>query len=334
MPADSPRNAITRQWELLKHLPSSAPGKSAAELTRVLADAGYMVTKRTVERDLEALEALFPITHGESAPFDWHWVKGGAFGVMGLSTSDALSLNLLQRFLKPILPAAMTRQLEPTFALAERKLATIEHSNPLGRWPQKVAAVDASLPVVPPTIHPAALQTVQEALLAEEQLAVQYVNARGEAKTQTLHPLGLVQCGSITYLIATAFKDAKVRLYAMHRMESAKRLHEPARIPDGFTLKAFIDAGGMQLGDGPTIRLKAWVSSELGKQLADTRLTENQRLEPVANGFIFTATLPDSWRLSWWILSKTGSIEVLAPKELRQNIGARIQTAATRYVTP
>ena len=44
MPSDSSRNTLTRQWELLKLLPSHRPGKTAAELTRDLAELGYKVT--------------------------------------------------------------------------------------------------------------------------------------------------------------------------------------------------------------------------------------------------------------------------------------------------
>lgn len=334
MPSDSAQRAIARQWELLKLLPSNAPGKSAAELKLALDFAGYDVTKRTVERDLQALSVEFSITHGESVPFEWHWLSRDAFRMLSLSTSDALSLNLLQRFLKPLLPAATTRLLDAAFDLAEQKLAAIAQSNALGRWAQKVAAVDASLPVIPPSIHPEALQTVQEALLADEQVEVQYENTQSKQTIQTLHPLALVQCGSITYLIATAFKSPKIRLYAMHRVTAAKRRYEAASKPANFSLQAFIEAGGMQLGDGPMIHLKAWVSPELGRQLADTRLTENQLLQEVPDGFIFTAVLPDSWRLSCRILSKTGSIEVLFPEELRQKIGQRIRTAAARYENP
>ena len=332
MPADSPRNAIARQWELLKQLPSGAPGKSAANLNMYLAGAGYGVTKRTVERDLEALEALFPITHGDEPPFDWHWVKGGAFGVMGLSTTDALSLHLLERFLRPILPAAMTRQLEPMFAQASNKLAAQKDSNTLGRWAAKVAVVAPSLPVIPAPVDAVAMQAIQESLLAEETVSVNYLRSGAQApRAQTLHPLGLVQCGPIMYLVATAFDYPNPRLYAMHRVQAAKRLHEPARVPPGFSLQGFIDDGGLQFGDSRRILFKAWVSSMLAGQLRDSRLTQNQSLEPSSDGFVLSATLPHSWRLRWWILSKTGDIEVISPKALRQEIGEFLQAGAARY---
>ena len=332
MPSNSPRNAITRQWELLKLLPSGSPGKSAGDLKQALADGGYVVTKRTVERDLEALETLFPIMHGETPPFDWHWVKGGAFGVLGLSTADALSLHLLKQFLKPILPVAMTRQLDPMFELAGSKLNAQKDGNALGRWATKVAVVSPNLPTIPASIDATVMQAIQEALLAEEKIAVDYVSSgKPFARAQTLHPLGLVQSGSITYLVATAFHYPAPRLYAMHRMRSAKRLYESATVPPGFSLQRFVDDGGMQFGESRRVRFKAWVSPMLAAQLADTRLTDNQQLEPSDDGSVLTATLPRSWRLRWWILSKSGDIEVLAPADLRKEIADLLAEAAARY---
>lgn len=333
MPASSPRNAITRQWELLQHLPSSSPGKSAAKLRLLLQSAGYEVTKRTVERDLEALEQLFPITHGGDATYDWHWVKGSAFGVMGLSTTDALSMHLLQRFLSPILPTALTQQLEPLFELAATKLSAQKDNNTLGRWSGKVAVVQPNLPVIAAPIDTAAMQTVQEALLAEEQISVDYLRADGQvSKPQPLNPLGLVQCGAITYLVATGFNYPTPRIYAMHRMRQATRLYLPAVIPEGFSLQGFIEDGGLQFGAVRQIELTAWVSPMLAAQLRETRLTDNQQLaEAPNNGFELTASLPYSWRLRWWILSKTGDIEVLAPTELRAEIADMHRAAVRRY---
>jgi len=205
--------------------------------------------------NLEALEALFPITWGETAPFDWHWVKGGALGVTGLSTADALSLNLLERFLRPILPTAMTCQLQPMFKFAADKLSAQSGGNSLSRWATKVAVVAPNLPTVPAAIDAATMQVVQEVLLAEEQVAVEYVSSgKPTARSQTIHPLGLVQSGSITYLVTTAFQHQSPRLYAMHRVRSAKRLHEPATIPPGFSLQGFIDEGGLQFGEIRKVR--------------------------------------------------------------------------------
>ena len=50
---------LGRQWELLSIIPTRGLGKSAAELTQVLEDRGFQVSKRTVERDLNDLSLVF-----------------------------------------------------------------------------------------------------------------------------------------------------------------------------------------------------------------------------------------------------------------------------------
>jgi predicted DNA-binding transcriptional regulator YafY len=60
-------------------------------------------------------------------------------------------------------------------------------------------------------------------------------------------------------------------------------------------------------------------------------LAENQQLQVAPNGFTLTASLPYSWRLRWWILSKTGDIQIMEPQELRTEIGELLRSAASHY---
>jgi predicted DNA-binding transcriptional regulator YafY len=167
-----------------------------------------------------------------------------------------------------------------------------------------------------------------------EQVEVSYLRADAEApKTQTLHPLGMVLCGPTTYLVASAFRHTSPRLYAMHRVREARRLYAPAKLIPGFSLQTYIDDGGLQFSDGQRIRFKAWISQRLGAVMADAKLDAGQKLEPIEGGFLLKATVPSSWKLRWWILSKTGDIEVLAPLELRAEIGASLTAASTLYTS-
>lgn len=333
MPANASPNATTRQWELLQLIPSSSPGVTASGLVQSLRGLGHDVSKRTVERDLVALERLFPLTHGESEPFDWQWIPGHRFSVLGLSSTDALSLHLMARYLRPILPITMADQLAPLFALAASKLRAQHDQNTAGRWATKVAIDPPALPVIPPAIPADIMQTVQAALLADETIQVDYERADGQLRVKTLHPLGLVLCGPIMYLVAATISQPEPHNYAMHRVRTAQRLYEAAQVPDGFSLQNYIDAGGLKFGDNLQIKLKVRVSRMLAQQLRDTRLADDQQMESTDDGFTLTATLADSWRLRWWLLSKTEDIEVLEPISLRQVIGHQLRTATARYST-
>ena len=72
--AATTRSTLARQWELLKLLPSRAPGASASELQGRLQASGFSASKRTVERDLTELSRLFPIQcNSKGVPYGWYW---------------------------------------------------------------------------------------------------------------------------------------------------------------------------------------------------------------------------------------------------------------------
>ena len=74
MPFTTTRATLSRQWALLRQLPSRSPGITSAELVWRLRDVGFSVSKRTVERDLNELSLIFPLERNDkSIPFGWHW---------------------------------------------------------------------------------------------------------------------------------------------------------------------------------------------------------------------------------------------------------------------
>lgn len=331
MPSDSPLNAVARQWELLTLLPSAAPGKSAAELSVDLAHAGYTVSRRTVERDLDGLQNRFPINRGEEQPFRWYWATG-RMQVLGMSMTDAFALHQLHVFLEPLLPAAMRTQVKALGDLARKKLLEQRESNQLARWSSKIAAIPSGVPVIPPSIDVGVLEVVQAAILAEEKIRASYVRSNGTIATdRVLNPLGLVLSGSITYLVASAPDRPEAHSYPLHRMNKAVRSYESAVVPSGFSLQGFIEAGHMQFGVQRPIQLEAWVTRVLAAQLADTRLAPNQTLQEVEDGALIRVQINYTWRLKWWILSKTGDIEVRAPADVREEIAGILRAGAKAY---
>ncbi len=97
LPFATTRATLSRQWALLRQLPSRSPGITSAELVWRLRDVGFTVSKRTVERDLNELSLIFPLERNDkSIPFGWHWsanVAGelrGNFDLQGYLRGDSL----------------------------------------------------------------------------------------------------------------------------------------------------------------------------------------------------------------------------------------------------
>lgn len=331
MPAKT-LQAVTRQWELLKRLPSRPPGKTARELADSLAQGGCQVSKRTVERDLNELERLFPIDcNDRGTPYGWHWLEDAHFDLPGLTLAEAMSTRLLEDYLKPLLPASIMGTLLPRFREAKKKLQAMP-GNPMNGWADKIRVVTPGLNLLPPRIEPDVQETVYEALLADEQVKAMYHSIHKEqASAMELHPLGLIQRGPVTYLVATVFDYENVRLFAMHRIKEAKRLSRPCRRPENFSLDAYLATGASDFGDGEHIRFKAVVNGYLADRLRETPLSEDMELMKQENGCLLTCSLIASWQLHWWILSQGDEIEVLEPKGLRQSIAQTLRDAAGVY---
>ena len=333
MPKKSHHQAIGRLLEILKRLPTRGPGISARELTDWLTDEGFEVSKRTVERDLSALAVHFQLVYNDkSVPYGWRWMSDAVTEFPALTVADAMSLHLVEDLLAPLLPAALLDSLRPRFRQARKKLDSLSKEHPNSRWLDKVRHVPPTLPLLPPKIVEGVLATVQEGLLTDRQLEIGYQRPGDEeAMTLRLHPLGLVQRGPVTYLVATAYTYTDVRLYAVHRITGASVQPEPAHRPDGFSLDDYIAQGALQFGDGRTIQLKARVSPWLADILTETPLTADQQLEPVGEELRLTATITDSWQLRWWILSQGQGITVLEPEALRKEIGGELRKCLANY---
>jgi predicted DNA-binding transcriptional regulator YafY len=97
LPFATTRATLSRQWALLRQLPSRSPGITSAELVWRLRDVGFTVSKRTVERDLNELSLIFPLERNDkSIPFGWHWSANalgelrGNFDLQGYLRGEAL----------------------------------------------------------------------------------------------------------------------------------------------------------------------------------------------------------------------------------------------------
>lgn len=143
-------HALARQWEILKTLPNRGPGITVRELADKIFEAGFSVTKRTIERDLTELSALFPLMHNDKGtPRGWHWMPGADADLPGLTLADALSLRIVEDLLRPLLPAAVLESLEPTPAAGQEEARPPRHRDPqrpLGRQGALRAAGAAAAP--------------------------------------------------------------------------------------------------------------------------------------------------------------------------------------------
>ena len=333
MPANNARDTMIRHWELLKKLPTSGAGKTVSELTNDLNALSFKVSKRQVERDLKQLQSVMQIEcNDKSKPYGWRWVKGASRHIAAMSLPEALSWQLVSDTIKPLLPLSILGSLEPHFLEAKQKLCSLENAHPAAKWTQKIRVVQPSLPLIAPVINLSVLEVVQQALLKQQQIEVDYHSAANPlGTTRTLHPLALVQRGLVSYLVATVAGYTDTRIFALHRIKKAELMEHEVQIPTGFNIDAYIQAGALHFGNGDNVDLEIRVSDWLKKILEETPLSHCQTISTINQQHIIKASVSHTVQLEWWLLSQAEAVEVLQPSWLRENIHKRLLLAAKQY---
>jgi predicted DNA-binding transcriptional regulator YafY len=294
-----------------------------------------VVSKRTIERDLVALSGLFPLVADErEKPYGWSWQKDApSFDLPGLSGAEALTIKLVEEYLRPLLPVSITEQLKPHFRAADEVLRKSPLSLKAAAWTRKIHIAPPAQPLLPPAIKAEVQRNAYEALLQDRRVEAVYLR-RGDAVPvkYTLHPLAVVQRGAVTYLVATIFDYKDVHLFALHRFRDISILDEPAHRPPEFDLNEYVASGAFGFGDGKTIRLQALFTHDAAEHLHETPLSADQVLKLQDDEHTkVTATVADTPQLRWWLLGFGDAVEVIAPAALRSAMASTALEMSRRY---
>jgi hypothetical protein len=168
MPLANNRETMMRHWRLMELLPRQPRTIATKVIHERLKQAGFKVSRRTVERDLLGfVEAGFPVVVDNSqVPYLWAWdAAAPALTLPVPSVSDALLLAMVRDYLGPMLPPQMLDALRPYLDRAVQVLDGAKNSNSLAAWRDKVHAVNPNQTLIPPKIDPEINRVVSDACL-------------------------------------------------------------------------------------------------------------------------------------------------------------------------
>src|SRR6266480_5944360 len=160
-------DALLRHWHLLQAIPRAPAKRDVTTLHRLLGQAGYHITRRQLQRDLNSLSSIFAIRsdeRGGGQASGWCWSRQAS--VMDLPAMDgpsALMLRLIERFIPQLLPPVLSDRLGPYFKKAHQVLKA-HRVGGMPRWADGVRVVPREMPLLPPRFDPVSTRVVYEAL--------------------------------------------------------------------------------------------------------------------------------------------------------------------------
>lgn len=330
-------DTLFRHFMILRMLPRYPQKIETATIENRLRSEGYETTRRTIQRDLEKLSTTFPIEcYDRTKPYRWYWMKDApAFDMPGMDPATALTFHLAEKFLAPLFPRSTMSTLQPYMTSARKVLDRLTE-NRLQKWPDKVRIISRGQPLGVPEIKGNVTDVVYEALLEEKRFRTHY-RKRGEekAKEYIVNPLGLIIQDQLTYLVSTLWDYDDLLLLLLHRMEDAELLDEPCSIPASFDLQKYLDKGELLFPTGKKpLKLEILIDRYAGAHLLETPLSNDQRVTVPRDGrFLIEATVANTAQLRWWLLGFGDNIEVLAPKELREEFVTLVMAYQRIYLS-
>lgn len=327
-----------RQCLILQMLPREPRKTDTASLERQLRGKGVEVHRRTIQRDLEELSSLFPISCDDrDKPYGWFWTQEGeTIHFPQMDPVMAFSFRMIEAFLHAAMPPAALKTLEPHFSVASKVLEAVQAES-FRAWPDKVKILSRTQPLKPPHIDAVILDTVYEGLMEGKRIQASY-RKRGEEAIQdyTISPLGLVLLDSVIYLVCTMRNYPRmedVRQLALHRFLSATLLKEPSLVPQGFSMQGYIDSGAFNyLKGNQPMALEFLMEKSVAAHLFETPLSEDQCITNHDEVRVkVEATVLDTAQIRWWLLGFGPQVEVLGPDFLREEFREKAKKLQEMY---
>jgi predicted DNA-binding transcriptional regulator YafY len=322
-------DTLLRQWHMLQMIPRHPLSITTTQLLDSLTREGFNVDARTIQRDVQFLATKFPLVTdgGSEKPYRWRWMEGAAaFNLPGLSNTEALTFNFVERHLRPILPTITLEQLKPFFKAASEKLENLP--DPIHSWLDKVRVIPPTQRLLPPKIDTKIQLVISEALMLDKQIKVTYQRSGEDtAEQHIIHPLALVERQPTVYLVCRNDSEENLWNLPLHRFQSAHILEESSQRPNDFNLDAHLESSkGLGFGgSGENIRLEAIFEKFSGVHLYETPLSQDQTISVLDDNHLkITATVVNTEQLRWWLLGFGERIEIIEPPELR---GLMLETA-------
>ncbi len=310
------RTARLRQLEELLLLKPG--GLRATDLARAL-----HVNRRTIYRDLDFLA-------DQGVPL---WQDEGLFGINRTRYQTTVRLTYHESValvLAGLLLARTFDERNPHVIAALRRLAvTLPESltQHLERAAQRTQANQTN------PRHTAVLESIAEGWGTGRKVQITYCPPNGEpVRERTIAPYSLEPTDAGIYVIGYDESSCEIRTFKLERLQSARILPEPYRIPADFDPETHLaHSWRIMTGDQPA-EVCLRFTPDAAPYIRERTWHPSQQLETTPNGSLtLRLCIAEPREMLPWIRSWGAQVEVIEPGWLRERVAEEMREAARLY---
>ena len=313
-------------------------GRTAITIKQIhqkLLDYGFDVSLRTVERDMKGLPDIFPqhvAVIDRSKPYGYKLPQGSQ-KLSGMTPEEAVTLQLANDYLKPLLPQGSLDPIAPYLKEAEIILDQKKTSKRMKNWKNKVLPLNEGFNLQPAIIKDGLLEEIKNALWTGKIIKAEYTSKhKTEPSEYSLHPCGMVYRGRISYLVCSFDGETEKFIYLpLHRFQSVKIATGHSAHRDKDIKKVAKDLVGFKIKPDK-IKVKLKFSRFAGGHLYETPISKRQKIRKTRNGYLLVEdSVNDDMELRFWIRAFGGEVEVIKPKSLRDEFIQLSKSIGRKY---
>jgi predicted DNA-binding transcriptional regulator YafY len=321
-------DVLFRQWELIRTLQSYRFGVSIDELAERIE-----CNRRTIQRDLAALQDIFPIQYelGHRGKKVWKLdSKAITSDQLELTLTETLSLFLSQQLLLPLAGTQFGDGLDS----ALKKIRALLPARALNYFED----LDETLLVKYLGQHDYSDQTedlrlINEAIRTESALRIHYLRSEaGKKMISEFHPYGLMLYQASLYCVGYLVKSEAVRSLKITRIDQVNRLKKQFTRPDDFSLAKFAKNSFGVFNSGDQTKIKALFTGWAARSVRETMWHSSQKIVRDSKGTV-TATFEVTGIVEFkrWALGFGRLCQVLRPDSLASELQDEFAAALENY---
>lgn len=321
-------DSLFRQWELIKVLQAHRFGVSLEELC-----ARLECNKRTIQRDLNVMQDIFPISHEERDRGKRFWKLDHntiESEQLQLTMTEMLSLFLSQQLLLPL----SGTQFGDGLQTALQKIRALLPARALTHF----EGLDGAFFIKNLAHHDYSgqdkeIRLLNEAILSQRCVTVTYHSAsKGREVISEFHPYGMVLLQASLYCIGYLACYKEVRTLKVARIRGLTRLEKSFDKPADFSLDGHFRGAFGIFGTQKPRKIRVEFTGWAATDVREMQWHPSQKIvEDSEDALIATFELGNTVEFKRWLLGFGQFVRVLAPRELADEMREELLKAASRY---
>jgi proteasome accessory factor B len=302
---------LIRQWKIVSLL----SGRAGRSLDQIKGELG--VTKRTIQRDIDVLEAAgFPvISQSRDGTVYWRLLDSTKESAeLSFTLPELMALYFSRDLLKVLRGSPMQEALDSALQKIGARLPASGHD--LLRRLKEQTAVS----VTGWKNYSKSSETISALNRAiRRQLTVRITHKPlkvPEVRTRIVDPYRLWYTGGGLYLVVYDHGKSAIRTFAVERISGVSTTNQRFEIQEGFDFEAFQRTAFPVHGGTPQL-VRIRFSPDQAPYIMERHWHDSQKLYPQDNGsVILELQVASLWEVKRWLFGWGADAEVLTPKNL------------------